>query len=113
MMSTMASLTERISFQDVFHFQMRNVILSVLISFLFCWIDYKKFLRASTALLACIDVLLLLAVIQNFYGYVHIGPFAMQAVSLVPFYLPLMGCEIYQVHTGNPKIRWFSLLNII
>ena len=113
MMSTMASLTERISFQDVFHFQMRNVILSVLISFLFCWIDYKKFLRASTALLACIDVLLLLAVIQNFYGYVHIGPFAMQAVSLVPFYLPLMGCEIYQFHTGNTKIRWFSLLNII
>ncbi len=113
MMSTMVSLTEAISFRDVLHFQMRNVILSILISLIFCWIDYKKILRASTALLVCIHILLLLAAIQNFYGYVHIGPLAIQTVSMATFYLPLIGCEIYKSHLGNKKIRWILLLHMI
>lgn len=113
MMSTMVSLTEAISFQNVLRFQMRNVILSILISFIFCWIDYKRILRASTALLVCIHILLLLAVIQNFYGYVHIGPLAIQTVSMAPFYLPLIGCEIYKSRTENKKTRWILLLHTI
>lgn len=99
-----------ISAKDALLWQVRHVIAGILLCLLISLVDYKVIQKLSVAGLLLMDVLFIAAVVQNFNGYVRLGPAAFQTLSLTPLYLPLLGGALYALRGKKVRRLWPLLL---
>lgn len=110
LMGQLVSLTDVISAKDALLWQVRHVIAGILLCLLISLVDYKVIQKLSAAGLLLMDVLFIAAVVQNFNGYVRLGPAAFQTLSLTPLYLPLLGGALYALRGKKVRRLWPLLL---